>query len=69
MKHLDALFDELQEPIAPLMDWCDDDKDRAVVACLRDLMSMKDGIIFEVFREVEGDEMTNYEIAECIILS
>lgn len=42
MKHLDALFDELQEPIAQLMDWCDADKDRAVVACFEDLYGTSD---------------------------
>lgn len=51
MKHLDQLLDELQEPIAQLMDWCDADKDRAVVACLKDLARSKNFMLFEAISE------------------
>lgn len=55
MKHLDALFDELQEPIAQLMDWCDADKDRAVLACFEDLYGTSDEnygqVLFDAFCE------------------
>jgi hypothetical protein len=37
MKHLDTLLDELQEPVAQLMDWCKEDQDRAIVACWKDM--------------------------------
>lgn len=55
MKHLDQLLDELQEPISQLMDWCDADKDRAVVACLKDLFEEKSTRIFDVFCEAYPD--------------
>lgn len=67
MKHLDTLLDELQHPVDIVQAWCDADKDRAVVACLWDLMGRKDGVIFEVLREVEGYDLTDFAIAECII--
>lgn len=37
MKHLDTLLDELQHPVAQLMDWCKEDQDRAIVACWKDM--------------------------------
>jgi len=37
MKHLDTLLDELQHPVDIVQAWCDEDKDRAVVACIKDL--------------------------------
>lgn len=65
MKHLDTLLDELQEPIAQLMDWCDADKDRAVIACILDLCDMQAGVIFEVFREA-FDDVSDFGITELI---
>lgn len=56
MKHLDQLLDELQEPIAQLMDWCDADKDRAVVACIKDLLNENSVRIFEAFCEAYPDQ-------------
>lgn len=66
MKHLDTLLDELQHPVAQLMDWCKEDQDRAIVACLRDLIGMKDGEIFEIIREIDP-AITDLGIAETIV--
>lgn len=55
MRHLDQLLDELQEPIAQLMDWCDADKDRAIVACLRDLFEENSTRVFELLLEANPD--------------
>lgn len=55
MKYLDELLSELQEPISQLIDWCKDDQDRAIVACLRDLLAQKDVTLFEVISEAKPD--------------
>ncbi len=66
MKHLDQLLDELQEPIAQLMDWCKSDQDRAIVACLKDLIGMRHGEIFEIIREIDPSRSDLF-IAETIV--
>lgn len=66
MKHLDQLLDEPQEPIAQLMDWCKSDQDRAIVACLKDLIGMRHGEIFEVIREIDP-AISDRGIAETIV--
>lgn len=55
MKHLDQLLDELQKPIAQLMDWCKEDQDRAIVACIEDLLTETSSRLFEVLSEVYPD--------------
>lgn len=55
MKHLDTLLDELQHPVDIVQAWCDEDKDRAVVACLIDLMHEKSYRFFEVLSEAYPD--------------
>ena len=55
MKHLDTLLDELQHPVAQLLDWCEADKDRAVVACLWDLLNEKSARLFEALSEAYPD--------------
>lgn len=37
MKHLDELLDSLKSPVDIVQAWCDADKDRAVVACWKDI--------------------------------
>lgn len=67
MKHLDALFDELQEPIAQLMDWCKEDQDRAISACLKDLALVKnDNVLFDAISEA-FPLLTAYGVAEIVV--
>lgn len=56
MKHLDQLLDELQHPVDIVQAWCDADKDRAVVAVLRDLLDEKSYRFFEVLSEAYYDD-------------
>ena len=42
MRSLDELFDTMQSPIAPLMDWPEDDKDLAMAIALTHLKDFGD---------------------------
>ena len=55
MKHLDTLLDELQHPVDIVQAWCDEDKDRAIVAAIQDLASSKEVTLFEVISEAFPD--------------
>lgn len=58
MKHLDTLLDELQHPIAQLMDWCKEDQDRAIVACWKDMYdTQKIDALEEVYPDAGIDEL------------
>jgi len=63
MRSLDELFDTMQSPIAPLMDWSKSEQEMAIALCIDELAHSKDMKIFEVLSEAWPD-MGCHEIAE-----
>lgn len=62
MRHLDELLDSLKSPVDIVQAWCDADKDRAVVACLKDLFEESGGarvieLISEAYPEYSAVEL------------
>jgi len=63
MRSLDELFDTMQSPIAPLVDWCKGEQNLAIVLCIQELANKKEVTIFEVFSEA-WPKIKAYEIAD-----
>jgi len=51
MRSLDELFDTMQSPIAPLVDWSKGEQEMAIVLCIQELANKTELTIFEVFSE------------------
>jgi len=66
MRSLDELFDTMQSPIQPLMDWSKGEQEMAIVLCIQELARSKEMKIFEVLSEVWPDRAC-HEIAETLL--
>jgi len=63
MRSLDELFDTMQSPIQPLMDWSKGEQEMAIVLCIQELANSKKMTIFEVLGEA-FPELKAYQLAE-----
>ncbi len=63
MRSLDELFDTMQSPIQPLMDWSKGEQEMAIVLCFKELSESKKLTIFEVIEEAFS-ELKAYQISE-----